>query len=67
MVNGLMLTLVLGCGIIASLCAIAAAWSYLRRGREPETADRLARRWLVATAVFGISALVLRFVWLLPL
>ncbi|MDV7100056.1 hypothetical protein R4227_07885 [Gordonia amicalis] len=62
-----MLVLVLATGVIASACAIMAAFTYLRRGSDPLTADRGARRWLVATAIFGISAIVLRFVWLLML
>ncbi|MEO9329475.1 hypothetical protein [Gordonia aurantiaca] len=62
-----MLTLMSGCGIIASLCAISAAWFYLRRGREPADADRLARRWLIATAVFGFGPIGVRFVWFLLL
>ncbi|KAF0971390.1 MULTISPECIES: hypothetical protein [Gordonia] len=65
--NTVMLILVLATGVIASACAIMAAFIYLRRGRDPLTADRGARRWLVATAIFGISAIVLRFVWLLML
>ncbi len=62
-----MLTLVLVVGVAATACAITAAYTYLRRGQDPLTADRLARRWLIATAIFGISAIVLRFVWLLLL
>lgn len=62
-----MLVLVLITGMIASACAIMAAFTYLRRGRDPVAADRDARRWLLGVAVFGISAIVLRFVWLLLL
>jgi hypothetical protein len=66
-VNTVMLTLVLVGGVAATVCAIMSAFTYLRRGQEPLVADRLARRWLIATAIFGISAIVLRFVWLLLL
>ncbi len=62
-----MLVLVLITGAIASAYAIMAAFTYLRRGRDPVAADRGARRWLLGVAIFGISALVLRFVWLLLL
>ncbi len=62
-----MLVLVLITGVIAAACAIMAAFTYLRRGRDPVAADRDARRWLLGVAVFGISAIVLRFVWLLLL
>ncbi|MCR8898266.1 hypothetical protein NWF34_15060 [Gordonia sp. GONU] len=60
-----MLTLVLATGVIASVCALMAAYTYLRRGRDPSAAARGARRWLVGVAIFGISAVVLRFVWVL--
>lgn len=62
--NAVMLVLMIVVGAAAMVCAIMAAFTYLRRGRDPLTADRLARRWLVFTAIFGTSAIVLRFVWL---
>ncbi|MDF3281328.1 hypothetical protein [Gordonia sp. N1V] len=33
------------------------------QGRD--TRERLARRWLLAVAVFGVTAVVLRFGWLI--
>ncbi|MCR5978015.1 hypothetical protein GDN83_09775 [Gordonia jinghuaiqii] len=67
MLNAVMLTLVLATGAAASVCAVTAAVVYLRPGRERLAAERLARRWLVATAVLGVSAICSRFVWLLVL
>ncbi|MBD0860723.1 hypothetical protein IA539_05810 [Gordonia sp. zg691] len=67
MVRVVMVTLVLVTGLTATACAVTAAFVYLRPGREPSARDRLARRWLMATAVFGLTAIVLRFVWVLLL
>ncbi|MEE3852091.1 hypothetical protein VZC37_17240 [Gordonia sp. LSe1-13] len=65
--NVVMLTLVILTGATASACALTAAYVYLRPNthRDNDTRDRLARRWLVATAVFGFTAIALRFVWAL--
>lgn len=64
-VNVVMLILVLGTGTAATACALTAAYIYLRPGRDRSSADRLARRWLIATAVFGFTAIGLRFLWIL--
>ncbi|MFE0750078.1 hypothetical protein [Gordonia sp. NPDC058843] len=61
----LMLTLVILVGASAAGCAMTAAFVYLRPGDDHVRAERLARRWLVATAVLGVTALCLRFGWLL--
>ncbi|ANY26343.1 hypothetical protein ABID74_003479 [Gordonia terrae] len=60
-----MLTLVLVVGAAAAGCAMTAAYVYLRPGDDHVRAEHLARRWLVATAVLGVTALCLRFGWLL--
>ncbi|MFC9979328.1 hypothetical protein [Gordonia sp. NPDC127522] len=60
-----MLTLVLVVGAAAAGCAMAAAYVYLRPGDDHVRAERLARRWLIGTAVLGVTALCLRFGWLL--
>ena len=60
-----MLTLVLVVGAAAAGCAMTAAYVYLRPGDDHVRAERLARRWLIATAVLGVAALCLRFGWLL--
>ncbi|MDY6811048.1 MAG: hypothetical protein SW127_18885 [Actinomycetota bacterium] len=65
--NVVMLLLVLGTGAAATACAVAAAYVYLRPGRDRSAGDRLARRWLVATAILGFTAIGLRFVWVLLL
>ena len=64
MVGVLMLTLVIVVGAAAAVCAMTAAYVYLRPGNDHIRAERLARRWLVATAVLGFTALCLRFGWL---
>ncbi|MFW0793357.1 hypothetical protein AAFP30_06055 [Gordonia sp. CPCC 205515] len=51
--------------VAAAGCALTAAYVYLRNNNGRAEAERRARRWLVATAVFGVSAVVLRFVTLL--
>lgn len=61
----LMLTLVLAVGVAAAGCAMTAAYVYLRPGDDHRHAERLARRWLITTAVLGVTALCLRFGWLL--
>ncbi|AFR51195.1 hypothetical protein [Gordonia sp. KTR9] len=61
----IMLVLVLMVGTAASVCALIAAYAYLRPGDDHLHAERLARRWLVATAVLGLTALCLRFGWVL--
>jgi hypothetical protein len=61
----LMLTLVMVVGAAAGGCAMTAAYVYLRPGDDHVRAERLARRWLIATAFFGVTALCLRFGWLL--
>lgn len=66
-VNVVTLLLVLGTGIAATGCAIAAAYVYLRPGRDRSAGDRLGKRWLVATAILGFTAIGLRFVWVLLL
>ncbi|WP_439030760.1 hypothetical protein [Gordonia terrae] len=60
-----MLTLVILVGAAAAACAMTAAYVYLRPGRDHVEAERLARRWLVATGLLGFTALALRFGWLL--
>ena len=65
MVGVLMLTLVLVVGAAAAGCAMTAAYVYLRPGDDHVRAERLARRWLIATGVLGVTALGLRFGWLL--
>ncbi len=65
MVIMVMLVLVLMVGTAASVCALTAAYVYLRPGDDHLRAERLARRWLVATAVLGLTALCLRFGWVL--
>ncbi|OUC77976.1 hypothetical protein CA982_14825 [Gordonia lacunae] len=61
----LMLALVIVVGAGAALCALAAAFVYLRPGDDHLRAERVTRRWLIATAVLGVTALCLRFGWLL--
>lgn len=72
-----MITVITVVGVAAAFSALAAAYVYLRerpgrdrdiQGRDIQGGDareRLARRWLVAVAVFGVTAVVLRFGWLL--
>ncbi|GAB36780.1 hypothetical protein GOOTI_239_00270 [Gordonia otitidis NBRC 100426] len=48
------------CASGATVCAFGAAWVYLRGA--PADRDRLARRWLAATAILAFSAIILRFV-----
>ena len=60
-----MLTLVLVVGAAAAGCAMMAAYVYLRPGDDHVRAERHARRWLIATAILGVTALCLRFGWLL--
>lgn len=72
-----MITVITVVGVAAAFSALAAAYVYLRErpGRDRDikggdiqgrdTRERLARRWLVAVAVFGVTAVVLRFGWLL--
>ncbi|AZG46675.1 hypothetical protein D7316_03276 [Gordonia insulae] len=67
MTNVVMLIIVVGVGVAASACAVAAAYVYLHPGRDRDVRDRLARRWLVATAVLGFTVIGLRFVWVLLL
>lgn len=54
-------------GVAASACAVAAAFVYLHEhpGRDRDTRERVARRWLIATAVLGFSVIGLRFLWIL--
>ncbi|MGV9714281.1 hypothetical protein ACWDTI_26890 [Gordonia sp. NPDC003424] len=59
--TGVMLILILALGAAAAGCALIAAYVYLRGSGNPVRDERTARRWLVGTAVFGVSALVLRF------
>lgn len=59
----LILTAVLAVG--ATGCALSAAYVYLRGTGNHVRDERNARRWLVATAVLGVGAVVLRFVLLL--
>lgn len=59
----MMLTLVLVIGAAAAACAVIAAFVYLRPGDDHVRAERLARRWLLATALLGVTALCLRFGW----
>lgn len=65
MVGVLMMTLVLVAGAAAAGCAMTAAYVYLRPGDDHVRTERLARRWLIATAVLGVTALCLRLGWLL--
>ena len=62
-----MLIISITLGVAASACALAAAYVYLRENpkRDNIARDRLARRWLVATAVLGFAVVLMRFVWLL--
>lgn len=60
-----MLTLVIVVGAAAAACAMTAAYVYLRPGDDPVHAERIARRWLVATAILGFAAICLRFGWAL--
>ncbi|MGK2317784.1 hypothetical protein ACSJLP_09800 [Gordonia rhizosphera NBRC 16068] len=65
--NVVMLTITLTVGVAASGCAVTAAYVYLRPNPDHDraTRDRLARRWLAATAVLGFTVIGLRFVWVL--
>jgi hypothetical protein len=65
-----MFVLVLGCGVVAAVCALAAAYVYLAGAGDDVHGDRVdrdrrARQWLIGTVVFGVGAIVLRFVWAL--
>ena len=66
-IDAAMFVVLIVLGIAASACAVAAAYVYLRDrpGRSRQARERLARRWLLATAVLGFSIVALRFVWLL--
>lgn len=61
MVGVLMMTLVLVVGAAAAGCAMTAAYVYLRPGDDHVRTERLARRWLIATAILGLTSLCLRF------
>ncbi|NDZ93026.1 hypothetical protein G3I13_00780 [Streptomyces sp. SID6673] len=65
--NLVMLIVIITVGVAASGCAVTAAYLYLhvRPDRDHMIRDRLARRWLVATAALGFTVIVLRFVWVL--
>ncbi|MDL9948361.1 hypothetical protein QSJ19_22835 [Gordonia sp. ABSL11-1] len=65
--NLVMLIVIIALGVAASACAITAAYVYLRSHSDRDAAarDRLARRWLIATAVLGFTVIGLRFVWFL--
>lgn len=54
-----------GLGTAAAVCAFTAAYVYLRGPGDRLRNERLARRWLAATAVLGVSAIVCRFLMLL--
>ena len=62
-----MLIISITLGVAASACALAAAYVYLHENpkRDNITRDRLARRWLIATAILGFAVVLMRFVWLL--
>ncbi|WP_431817417.1 hypothetical protein [Gordonia jacobaea] len=62
-----MLIISITLGVAASGCALAAAYVYLHENpkRDNIARDRLARRWLIATAVLGFAVVLLRFIWLL--
>jgi heme/copper-type cytochrome/quinol oxidase subunit 3 len=65
--NLVMLIVIITLGVAASACAVTAAYVYLRSRADRHAAarDRLARRWLIATAVLGFTVIGLRFVWFL--
>ncbi|MYR07370.1 hypothetical protein GTV32_14095 [Gordonia sp. SID5947] len=65
--NLVMLIVVIAVGVAASGCAVAAAYVYLHAqpDRDASARDRLARRWLIATALLGFTVIAMRFVWVL--
>ncbi|ROZ89057.1 hypothetical protein [Gordonia sp. OPL2] len=65
--NLVMLIVIIAVGVAASACAVTAAYVYLRSrpDRDAAARDRLARRWLIATAALGFTVIGLRFAWFL--